>query len=62
MKWLYRLESISPDHGLWYNTNSKYVWGCKNCPGDAKNLPMGYDERLALKQQNEQTYRQLAKN
>ena len=26
-KWLYRLESVSPDNGLWYNSNGKYVWG-----------------------------------
>ena len=44
-KWLYRLESITPDNGLWYNANNEYVWGCKNCTGDAKNLPMEYDER-----------------
>ena len=44
-KWLYRLESTTPENGLWYNSDSEYVWGCKNAPGDAKNLPMGYDER-----------------
>lgn len=52
MKWLYRLESISPDNGLWYNANSKYVWGCKDCPGNAKNLPMGYDERYHIDGKN----------
>ena len=44
-KWLYRLESTTPENGLWYNSDNEYVWGCRNVPGDAKNLPMGYDER-----------------
>ena len=45
-KWLYRLESITPDNGLWYNTQNQLVWGigklekCKT-----KDLPMEYDER-----------------
>lgn len=45
-KWLYRLESKSPDNGLWYDANNNYVFGigkleeCKT-----KDLPMGYDER-----------------
>ena len=45
-KWLYRLESIDPKNGLWYNTNNVLVWGIgqlQNCK--TKDLPMGYDER-----------------
>lgn len=45
-KWLYRLESITPDNGLWYNTQNQLVWGIgklENCK--TKDLPMGYDER-----------------
>lgn len=52
MKWLYRLESIDSNNGLWYNTNNEYVWGCRNCKGDAKNLPMGYDERYHIDGKN----------
>ena len=45
-KWLYRLESKSPDNGLWYNTNNELVWGIGKLPGcETKNLPMDYDER-----------------
>ena len=48
-KWLYRLESISPDNGLWYNTNSKLVWGIGKLPDcKTKYLPMDYDERYHL--------------
>lgn len=45
-KWLYRLEAVSPNKGLWYNSNNEYVWNigeleeCKT-----KDLPMGYDAR-----------------
>ena len=45
-KWLYRLEALSPDNGLWYNIKNDLVWGigkieeCKT-----KYLPMGYDKR-----------------
>lgn len=45
-KWLYRLESLTKDNGLWYDDNNNYVWGIgqlKNC--QTKNLPMGYDAR-----------------
>lgn len=45
-KWLYRLEAINPDNGLWYNTSGHLVWGIgklENCT--TKDLPMGYDER-----------------
>lgn len=45
-KWLYRLESIDPKNGLWYNTNNVLVWGIgqlQNCK--TKDLPMDYDER-----------------
>jgi len=46
MKWLYRLESKTPDNGLWYNANNELVWGIgaiENC--QTKFLPMDYDER-----------------
>lgn len=45
-KWLYRLESSTPEKGLWYNSNNELVWcigdieGCKT-----KWLPMDYDPR-----------------
>lgn len=45
-KWLYRLESIDPNNGLWYDSNGKYCFGIgelENCK--TKILPMGYDER-----------------
>ncbi len=51
-KWLYRLEAISPDNGLWYNVNNNYVWGCKDCSGEAKNLPMNWDERYHVDGKN----------
>ena len=51
-KWLYRLEARDEDNGLWYNSNNEYVWGCKNCKGEAKNLPMGYDERYHIDEKN----------
>lgn len=51
-KWLYRLESLNPQNGLWYNANNEYVWGCRNCAGEAKNLPMGYDERYHVDGKN----------
>ena len=45
-KWLYRLESISPQNGLWYNANNELVWGIGKIPNcQTKDLPMGYDER-----------------
>ena len=45
-KWLYRLESKTPDKGLWYNADGKLVWNIgelQDCT--TKDLPMGYDER-----------------
>ena len=45
-KWLYRLESKTPENGLWYNLNNNLVWGIrkiKNCL--TKDLPMDYDTR-----------------
>ena len=45
-KWVYRLESTNPKHGLWYNNLGEYVWDIgklENCK--TKDLPMGYDER-----------------
>ena len=51
-KWLYRLEATDPNNGLWYNNKNEYVWGCKDCKGDAKNFPMGYDERYHIDGKN----------
>ena len=51
-KWLYRLESISKENGLWYNSKNEYVWGCRNCTGESKNLPMDYDERYHVDGKN----------
>lgn len=51
-KWLYRLEAVDENNGLWYNSNNEYVWGCKDCEGDAKDLPMGYDERYHIDGKN----------
>ena len=45
-KWLYRLESITPDNGLWYDNNNNFVQGIGKLPNcKTKDLPMGYDER-----------------
>lgn len=45
-KWLYRLESTDPNNGLWYNDDSKYVFGIGKLPEcKTKDLPMGYDKR-----------------
>ena len=45
-KWLYRLESKSPDNGLWYDSNNNLVWGIGKLEGcETKNLPMDYDSR-----------------
>lgn len=45
-KWLYRLESITPENGLWYNSNSELVWGIGKLENSqTKFLPMGYDKR-----------------
>ena len=45
-KWLYRLESKSPDNGLWYDSNNNYVFGIGNVSNcQTKDLPMGYDDR-----------------
>jgi len=45
-KWLYRLESVSPDNGLWYDSNNNLVWGIGKLPKcKTKDLPMDYDER-----------------
>ena len=45
-KWLYRLEAISPNKGLWYDSNNNLVWNIgelENCK--TKDLPMDYDPR-----------------
>lgn len=45
-KWLYRLEAVDSENGLWYNEKCELVWGIgklENC--QTKNLPMDYDER-----------------
>lgn len=45
-KWLYRLESIDPEKGLWYNMKSELVWTIGELPEcKTKDLPMDYDER-----------------
>lgn len=45
-KWLYRLESTTPDNGLWYNAKSEWVWGIGKLPDcQTKDLPMDYDPR-----------------
>lgn len=45
-KWLYRLESVTPENGLWYNSDGEMVWGIGSLPNcETKNLPMDYDER-----------------
>lgn len=48
-KWVYRLESKSPDNGLWYNTDNKLVWGIGKLPEcKTKDLPMDYDSDITL--------------
>lgn len=45
-KWLYRLESRSPDNGLWYDSAGNLVWGIGALPDcKTKDLPMDYDWR-----------------
>ena len=45
-KWLYRLESKTPNNGLWYNEKGEPKWGIGELPNcKTKDLPMGYDER-----------------
>lgn len=48
-KWLYRLESISPDNGLWYNSNAEFCFdkgiGSLDDSCKTKSLPMDYDKR-----------------
>lgn len=45
-KWLYRLESMNPKNGLWYDAAGNYVWGLAALPDcKTKDLPMGYDKR-----------------
>lgn len=45
-KWLYRLESTTPERGLWYNSNNELVWNIGELPNcQTKDLPMDYDER-----------------
>lgn len=46
------MEATEPKNGLWYNMDNEYVWGCKDCKGDAKNLPMGYDPRYHIDGKN----------
>lgn len=46
--WLYRFESIDPLGGLWYNSQSEWVYedGIKKINNPvAHDLPMGYDPR-----------------
>ena len=45
-KWLYRLEAVNPENGIWYNSKGQLVWDIgklENCI--TKDLPMDYDER-----------------
>lgn len=52
-KWLFRLEAVSPDNGLWYNAKNELVWGIgKLADCTTKNLPMGYDEKYHLDGKN----------
>ena len=45
-KWLYRLESIAPENGLWYSSDAKFVFGIGKIDGcKTKDLPMGWDPR-----------------
>lgn len=45
-KWVYRLESIDPEHGLWYDAKGRYVWDIGELPDcQTKDLPMDYDPR-----------------
>lgn len=45
-KWLYRLESRTPENGLWYSAAGDFVWGIGKLPEcKTKDLPMDYDER-----------------
>ena len=53
LKWLYRLESTDPEHGLWYNNHSQWVWDLGTLPNcKTKDLPMGYDERYHKDRRN----------
>lgn len=46
IKWLYRLESIDPFNGLWYDSFGEYCWGIGEIKGcETKYLPMDYDHR-----------------
>lgn len=48
-KWVFRLESRSPENGLWYNAMGDPAWGIGALPNcKTKNLPMGYDERYKI--------------
>ena len=52
-KWLYRLEAVNPENGLWYNSKCQLVWGIgklENCT--TKDLPMDYDERYHVDGKN----------
>lgn len=45
-KWLFRLESKTPNKGLWYNSYNQYVWNIgdlRDC--QTKFLPMDYDPK-----------------
>lgn len=45
-KWLWRLESETPENGLWYNASGEYCFGIGKLDGcKTKDLPMDYDER-----------------
>lgn len=45
-KWVYRLEALDDNNGLWYNTKGDLIWAIGDVPNcETKHLPMGYDER-----------------
>lgn len=45
-KWLYRLEALDWDNGLWYNSSNELIWGIGKIPDcKTKDLPMDYDAR-----------------
>lgn len=45
-KWLYRLESGTPDKGLWYREDGEWVWTIGELADcETKNLPMDFDPR-----------------
>lgn len=51
--WVYRLESLDPKNGLWYNADGEFVHGISKVAGcKTAYLPMGYDTRYHSKERN----------